>query len=242
MMLPREVVLVHGAWHGAWCWAPVAALLAARGHQVHCPEWPGRGTGPACHLRLADAIAVVRETVAQCPSPPLVVAHSMAGMLLAAIISESSVTMDRAVFLAAHVPVSGDSAASLTRDMGLVALERCVLPDPDTCRVSLRRASARRLFYADVDPALAEEALDRLVPEPLAPMQDPVTVSAQAMQGVRCSYILCEDDAVLPAVTQGELAARWSMPVVRLPGSHSPFLARPEALLAALDKGPDGRG
>lgn len=34
-------VLVHGAWHGAWCWRRVARLLAARGHEVFAPTLTG---------------------------------------------------------------------------------------------------------------------------------------------------------------------------------------------------------
>lgn len=35
------VVLVHGAWHGGWCWTPVARLLRAAGHDVHAPTLTG---------------------------------------------------------------------------------------------------------------------------------------------------------------------------------------------------------
>ena len=34
-------VLVHGAWHGGWCWDRVAPLLRAAGHEVHAPTLTG---------------------------------------------------------------------------------------------------------------------------------------------------------------------------------------------------------
>lgn len=237
MPLPQDVVLVHGAWHGAWCWSSLTRLLKERGHRVVCPEWPGRAPGPACHLTLADALGELRHAIARCPQPPLVVAHSMAGMLLAVLLSEPAVAVGHAVFLAAHVPVSGESAASLTRDLGLTALERCLLPDAQTCRVSLRRASARRLFYDDVPTSLAEDALDRLIPEPLPPMQERVVVCPEALRRSGACYLACEEDQVLPLTVQQQLAARASLPLRSIPGSHSPFLARPEALLTAIDSG-----
>ena len=40
-------ILVHGAWHGAWCWRRIEPLLRARGHQVLAPDLPGHGDDPA---------------------------------------------------------------------------------------------------------------------------------------------------------------------------------------------------
>ena len=42
-MSPRQVVLVHGAWLGAWCWDGVARRLREAGHDVRVPELPGHG-------------------------------------------------------------------------------------------------------------------------------------------------------------------------------------------------------
>ena len=36
-------VLIHGAWHGGWCWEKVKPLLTAQGHQVVAPDLPGHG-------------------------------------------------------------------------------------------------------------------------------------------------------------------------------------------------------
>ena len=44
-----NIVLLHGSWHGAWCWHKVVPLLQARGHQVHVPDLPAHGR----HWRLA---------------------------------------------------------------------------------------------------------------------------------------------------------------------------------------------
>ena len=39
----RTYVLVHGAWHGGWCWSKVAPLLRAEGHDVYAPTLTGLG-------------------------------------------------------------------------------------------------------------------------------------------------------------------------------------------------------
>ena len=61
--------LVHGAWHGGWCWDPVRAELEARGHDVHTPDLP-------CE----DGTAGVDEYAAAVPPADVVVGHSLGGL------------------------------------------------------------------------------------------------------------------------------------------------------------------
>src|SRR6478609_6495733 len=63
--------LVHGAWHGGWCWDPVRAELEARGHVVHTPDLP-------CE----DVSAGVAEYVAAVPAADVVVGHSLGGLTI----------------------------------------------------------------------------------------------------------------------------------------------------------------
>jgi dienelactone hydrolase len=48
----RTFVLVHGAWHGGWCWRRVADRLERRGHKVYTPTLTG--LGERVHLLTAD--------------------------------------------------------------------------------------------------------------------------------------------------------------------------------------------
>ncbi|MGH3053402.1 MAG: alpha/beta fold hydrolase [Gaiellaceae bacterium] len=63
--------LVHGAWHGGWCWDPVRAELEARGHVVHTPDLP-------CE----DLAAGVEEYAAAVPKADVVVGHSLGGLTI----------------------------------------------------------------------------------------------------------------------------------------------------------------
>ncbi len=48
-------VLIHGAWHGSWCWDKVVPLLKKKGHKVEAPDLPGHGRDkrlfPESHYR-----------------------------------------------------------------------------------------------------------------------------------------------------------------------------------------------
>src|SRR5215813_9927116 len=51
---PKTFVLVHGAWHGGWCWRRVADLLQKRGHKVFTPTLTG--VGERSHLVSKDIV------------------------------------------------------------------------------------------------------------------------------------------------------------------------------------------
>ena len=76
-------VLVHGSFHGGWCWDAVAARLTAAGHRVAAPDLPGRGADAAtlAALSLDDYAARIAEVVAAQAEPVVLVGHSMGGLV-----------------------------------------------------------------------------------------------------------------------------------------------------------------
>jgi pimeloyl-ACP methyl ester carboxylesterase len=79
-------VLVHGAWHGGWCWDRVTPLLETAGHRVDAIDLPGHGTNPADVVDMTlDAYARhVADRVEAAGEPVFLVAHSMGGMSVTA--------------------------------------------------------------------------------------------------------------------------------------------------------------
>ena len=77
-------VLVHGAWHGAWCWEKVAPLLEARGHAVHAIDLPGHGDDPQPPGTVGwdDYMKRMGEALAACAEPPVLVGHSLGGAVI----------------------------------------------------------------------------------------------------------------------------------------------------------------
>src|SRR5262249_20160819 len=108
----REFVLVHGAFHGAWCWDGVARRLAARGHRVVTLDLPGHGrraaeAGRASVLAYARAVAdgMAREGV----SRGVLVGHSMGGIVIPKAAELAPSRVAHLVFLAAVVLPHGAS-------------------------------------------------------------------------------------------------------------------------------------
>jgi pimeloyl-ACP methyl ester carboxylesterase len=112
---PTPLLFVHGAWHGAWCWAHhFLDDFAARGYAAHALSLRGHGGSEGrAHLRwtrLADYVADVGEVAAQLPAPPVLIGHSMGGAIVQKYLETHAAP---AGILLASVPPAGVLATTL---------------------------------------------------------------------------------------------------------------------------------
>jgi pimeloyl-ACP methyl ester carboxylesterase len=219
-------VLVHGAWHGAWCWDRLTPELESRGHTVITMELPfddGTATFDDC----AD---VVVSAMADTPDDAVLVGHSLGGMVLPLVAARRPV--GRIAFLCAVIPnPSGmpwdDFGPMGDDDYGVVTEE-------DGALVFRSEEAATRIFYPDCSPEDAAWAFANLRPLRNQSLWDrpyPLT----AWPAVPAAAIACVDDrAIYASYQRAALAARLGIEPVELPGGHSPFLARPTELAEKL--------
>jgi pimeloyl-ACP methyl ester carboxylesterase len=110
-------VLVHGAWHGAWCWRRVARLLTAKGHDVFTPTLTG--VAERSHLLTPDIdlathiLDVVNEMTWQELKDVVLVGHSYAGMVMSGVAEKMEQAIGSFVMLDAFLPESGQSLVDL---------------------------------------------------------------------------------------------------------------------------------
>jgi pimeloyl-ACP methyl ester carboxylesterase len=99
------ILLVHGAWHGAWCWKDFAARLAERGHDVRVMQLRGHDqrSGRIWH-RVVDYVEDVRIAASKFPEPPVIVGHSLGGVLAQKYLERHRAA---AVVLLATIPAGG---------------------------------------------------------------------------------------------------------------------------------------
>jgi pimeloyl-ACP methyl ester carboxylesterase len=124
-------VLVHGAWHGAWCWRRLARLLSRNGHDVFTPTLTG--LAERSHLRTADTgldthiLDVVNEMKWQELNDVILVGHSYAGFVISGVAETMEKSIASFVMLDAFFPESGqamiDLVAPAVRE-GFLAAER----------------------------------------------------------------------------------------------------------------------
>jgi pimeloyl-ACP methyl ester carboxylesterase len=219
-------VLVHGLWHGEWAWDAVRDELSAAG----VPS-------VAVRLPLTDLPADVAETrraLDDFDRPAVLVGHSYGGAVITAAGVHRNVR--HLVYLAAFQLADGESVGRTRPDLALPAtrLGDALRFSDSGDEVSLDRALAAELMYADVPAAVRSAALARLRPVGRAVFS--ATPDAIAWRSVESTYVVCADDLSVNPDLERAMAQRathrheW-------PGGHSPAAARPRQvaeLIAAI--------
>jgi hypothetical protein len=227
-------VLVHGAWHGGWCWERLAPLLQQAGHDVVVPELPTED-GSADFDAYAD---VVCTDLRGCDDDIVVVAHSLAGATGALVPDRRPVR--HLVYLCAAVPQGGASLVDqwqaqpdmVSAEFAEGWLQGLSEPDEQLRMAWVDHDFVRKVFYADCDDATAAAAIDHLRPQSSYPWTLPCSLDEHP--SVSCTSVVCSEDLVVNPVWSRRAARDTGADIVELPGSHSPFLSRPSAVADVL--------
>ncbi|HVL96642.1 MAG TPA: alpha/beta fold hydrolase, partial [Solirubrobacteraceae bacterium] len=159
--------LVHGAWHGAWCWARLVPALEAHGHSVITVDLPSDDPAKGSD----DYAAVVVDRLETHGSGDVVVVgHSSAGLTIPLVAARIAVS--RLVYLCALVPVPGASFIDQLRTEDVVDrgyMGGLGAADADGLRGWADERLARDYPYADCEPEVAADAIARLRPQAESP-------------------------------------------------------------------------
>jgi pimeloyl-ACP methyl ester carboxylesterase len=199
-------VLVHGAWHGGWCFGELAEALRARGHDVWAPDLPSDTVG-LDQRDYADVIGAQPDAI--------VLGHSLGAQTV------GHVEARRRVYLGGVLPVVDRASEAFTAGFGGFVRDdqgRSYWPDADT--------AADRLF-ADCDRARADWAFAQLRPQAAF---DAIRTSLGAGDVV----VATMRDAAIAAEWQVATARAHGAQVIELDAGHFAFFTQPEELADVL--------
>jgi pimeloyl-ACP methyl ester carboxylesterase len=222
------ILLVHGAWHGAWCWDAVRGILESRGRTVHAIDLPTVHAANKAELDLADDARAVRAAVDAIDGPVVVVAHSYGGVPTTQGLAGAS-NVAHIVYIAAFALDAGES---LLGAVGGVPPTWWMVDGPLTTAGNPQEP-AESLFFNDLPDDVAHANAARLVAQATKPFSDVVTEVAWST--IPSTYLITERDAVFPLFAQEALSGRAGSTVHRLDTGHSPFLSQPEATADIID-------
>jgi pimeloyl-ACP methyl ester carboxylesterase len=231
-----SIVLVHGAFSGAWCWHKVQPELEERGHDVTVFDLPGHGvdTTPPGEVRFEDYVSRVEAAVDAQDGPVVLVGHSMAGMVVTQVGERRPEAVDTLVYLTAYLPGDGQSMADLRVEESLVTKNFTAHESRGVGTIAEEAWDG--LFYGDCSPA--DRALGHSLgrAEPLDPISRPVSTSEDRFGSIPRVFVACEDDRAITPTQQRMM--REAVPcdeVLTLGASHSPFLSVPTETAEAID-------
>ncbi len=228
--MSAAVVLVHGAFHGAWCWSFVAKGLAERGIEALPVELPGHGQSPLPLRGLRDDAAAVARVLGRCAGPVVLCGHSYGGAVISQAV-EPGHRVAHLVYLAAVVPDIGESFATGVPEMLDAPIAASLLPGRAENSVEIDPERAGEIFYHDCDAELVAWAIAQLGPQGLENLSE--TVTRAPWRERPSTYVICEDDRTLAVDAQRRAATRCSR-ALRWPTGHSPMLSRPELVVELL--------
>ncbi|MEU0040255.1 alpha/beta hydrolase [Streptomyces sp. NPDC006333] len=222
------LLLVHGAWHGAWCWQPLMDHLPDL--DVRTVALPSSGQDPTALGDLYDDAGAVGEAITAIGRSTVVVGHSYGGCPVTEV-AAAVPNVHRVIYLSALMQDVGDSVLSLVGGVHPPYWDVHDQPREGKDCGYFEAAKPLEALYGDVEPHLARQSVARLGRQSLASVTQPLTQAA--WRTVPSTYILCEEDIAIPLPLQEAMAARAER-TVRLSSGHSPFLSQPAELARVL--------
>ena len=238
-----RLVMVHGAFSGAWCWEPVLPALQQAGHRVDTLDLPGSGDDhtPVANVTLGAYADRVCALVSSGP-PAVLVAHSMGGMVATQAAARRPEHVRALVYVSAFVPVPGESLMSLTQrpEAADDQIQGNMEISGEPPEAWLSNEAARMAIYGECSDEAAEWALARRRAQPVVPFTEPLELDescAEAFAALPRSYVTCLRDRSIPPQMQRFMFERAGCdPVVEIDTDHAPYLSRKTELISALDQ------
>jgi pimeloyl-ACP methyl ester carboxylesterase len=231
-------VLVHGAWHGPWCWRDLVPLLEAEGHRVITPELPGHGDddAPVAEMTLENYARRVQDGIESAGEPVVLVGHSMGGMVVSQAAEYAAPGIARVVYVTAFLPADGQALVDLAGSFdGADNVQPSLIVDEANGTCTLAEDALVPLFYAECNEEDAAWACSMLRPEALAAFTTPVRLTDERYGSLPRTYIECVRDGAITIELQRHMhRQRPCDPVFTIDTDHSPFLSRKHELAGHL--------
>lgn len=230
MALPNKppLLLVHGAWHGGWCWAELADELAQPSHPTYAPtlgglrhRWPSPEHNADTHVnelvQLVEALDLQALTL---------VLHSYAGLLVGALLHRLRPRLAQIVRIEAVLPSPGLSLLDLlppaaSERYRQAAVTQCggwLLPSPDMAQFQVPSA------------ALANRVARLLTAQPLRSFSQAISAPQDDVMAFPGRYLLASDRQPQPYARYADRTRAAGWPVSQVPGGHLMMLTNTRAV------------
>lgn len=235
MTTPKNFVLLHGAFHGGWCWEQTAGILRARGHHVTTPTQTG--LGERSHLMRPGidletfGMDLVNHLRFEDLNDVILVGHSFAGSPLSVAAEREAARIARLVYLDARVLIAGETG--FHGHPPDLAEERRALAQESSDGLSIPPPPAAVFGVIDPDQAAWVEA--RLTPHPLDTFDSPIPITGPPGAALPKEYIVCTDPIYEPLESSRDRVREAGWPMREIATGHDAMVSDPVGLADMLD-------
>lgn len=229
-------ILIHGSWHGAWCWYKVVPRLEAAGHRVIAIDLPGHGRDwtPPGEVKMENYVRAIGVAIEAQGEPVVLVAHSRGGIAMSQAAEAYTQRVSRLIYLAAFLIGDGETIVPhFMSDTDSLIMPNLIL-DRDAGWDMLKSDAFRPALYADCSDDDVSLASALLTPEPARPTATPMHLSERWARIPRSYIHLRSDKAVSSALQQRMFTAIPCERVVEMDTSHSAYFSAPDELTRNL--------
>lgn len=221
-----NIILVHGAFEDASCWAPIIPILNTSGHRVVAVQNPTK--------TLDEDIAAVKKAMREVGSAPTVlVGHSYGGTIIsAAAYGERQVI--GLVFVAGLVPEKGETVNDIIQAAPPTDGFQALCLDEEGSAI-VDRDTFPALFAADLP--LEQGQVLALSQQWLGPscFDTPLPVTP-AWKTIKSWYLICEQDRIVHPYVQSAFATKIGAQTIHLSASHAALLSQPETIAETINQ------
>lgn len=242
-------VLVHGAWHGGWCWRNVAALIEQAGATVFTPSLTGLGERahlvnpiPTLNTYIDDIAGVIESEEL---GEVILVGHSYAGMVITGVADKLKSRLRSLVYLDAAVPLDGQDFAGAIPGIGSEEAERR--------RQAFRALAPDGVWIPPIAPELVGVSepesrawlARRLKPHPVQTWLEPIALPNGGHLGLPKTYVLATEP-LTPQMGYSQHAdeaskgGEWTCRQIST--GHDMMITKPGETAALLLEAARGRG
>lgn len=223
-------ILIHGAWHGAWCWDAVLKGLAAKQRQAIAITLTGVAERAKELSASVNLTTHVDDVVKVCErlEKVVLVGHSYGGLVISGCVDRLAPKIERLVYLDAFLPEPGQCGFDLMKKQYGDHWKEKAAGGPGVPPM----LSAKSMGVIDEKQAKAVDA--RLTPHPIATFEEKVQFDLAKWKALKKTYLRAKKYSGF-----GPTAARaktLGLDVEEIDSGHDVMLANPEALVAALDR------
>ena len=229
----KNILLIHGAWGGAWEFQEFIETLATQGHHAHAIDLPGHGKSEESigEVTMHAYVNRVIEAAQAIEGQIVLVGHSLAGAIISQVAERIPEKIERLVYVAAALPRNGETVLDLMQsDEAGELLPKIVFSD-DQSFATLELEDVRNVLLHDVkEPErVASLAPQFLVKQATEPFMSPATLTDGAFGSIPKSYIRGTLDKVLSPALQDRMISGWEIEqIFTLESGHFPMMSFPD--------------